>query len=781
MKVFVRHIFFALFCLTQMMSGSAQVNFEDKDVVILAAQTPMGVRLIWTPKDFEAFSLGINNGYTLKRYTVSSNGVETPLNALSGTQVVIDANIFPLPEGNSGWTGTYGTAAESLLYYVNPDIDTSNPNFADAYTLTQENIERYQFGVFIAYLDFDIAQKMGLAYEDMTTDPNSTYAYRISINTREDKDFVEVATDSLTSFETITSVAALSENGTVNISWPVDDLTDDYFAFNILRSEDDVNFTQVNEEPYIFFQSGGEDPSEYIYQDSTTTYGNTYYYSIEGYTIFGVMGNPSESVSVVSLPYMTNVDPIVNADDQSASTVSLDWMINSTDPAVNNFIAGYRVYRSRFADSGYELLTPSLVTGQTFVDNQPLSSGYYIVATVDDAGEEYRSLPEFAQIEDMTPPDIPSNLSARVSSANQYELTWSPNQEIDLEGYLLFTQYRDSENYIMISNDILQDTSFLYDYPENIATDRICFKISSIDVRGNESDMSDCVSVTLPDNIAPAIPFFTKHEPVESGIALGWNFSTSSDVVLHWLQRKPTGAPDWETIEKIRVNDQIRYEDNVTPWTFAPINYIDSTYTELRSYDYRLVALDIYDNKSYSSIVSVIPMFLDAIGTIDNFNVSSVTIVTPDMMPQQDAYDIIQSTIATLNSGNTPNYNDLESLVVYRIITAQEVEALPGLSNQEAQTFLEDRRDSYWTADRYVTLQWDYDNLDQLLYFQVYRSIDGRGFIDFVDILPEAGMFSYSYDDGFIMPGHSYLYKIMAVHAGGRFSEISEPKLVRVN
>ncbi len=781
MRQILRHIIFCSLCLGLFGTINSQSAFDTKEINISAAHTQMGVRLLWTPDDFETFNLGLINGYTLKRYTVSQDGIETPLSALNSTQVIINTNLFPLPEGDTGWNGTYGSAAESLIYYENLDIDTSSPNLADAYTLTQENIERYQFGVFIAYLDFDIAQKMGLAYEDTTVDPNATYSYRISVNSTPDKDITTVVTDSLTNFATISNVDAKSQYGIVNVSWPIEELTNDYFAFNILRSEDDVNFSKINEEPYIFLQTGGEDPSTYIYQDSTATYGTTFYYAVEGITVFGVLGEQSESVSVLSVPYLTGIDPVVSADDSSTSAVSLSWIINNTDQEVTDFIAGYNVYRSRFADSGYELITSSPITGSSFVDNQPLTSAYYIVATVDDFGQEFRSLPEFAQIEDMTAPAIPIQLSARESATNQYELTWTANQEIDLEGYLLFTKYAGSDNYIMISKDIIQDTSFLFDYPPDLATNQICFMISSIDVRGNESDMSDCVFVVLPDNLAPATPHMTKHEPVESGVVLGWTFSTSLDVVQHDLQRKPTGAPEWETIEKIRKNDEIRYFPDVSPWSLIPGNYIDSSYTELRSYDYRICAIDGSDNSSCSSIVSVAPLFLDAIATIENFNVSGVTIVEPGIMPQQDAYQIIQNVIAELTAGNTPNYTLLELLVVYRILTAQEYDSLPSMSSQDALSFLEERRDDYWTADRFVTLNWDYDNLDQLLYFQIYRSIDGRGFIDFVDILPEAGMFSYSYDDGYIMEGHSYLYKIMAVHAGGRFSEVSEPKLVRVN
>ncbi len=781
MHLNMRHIIFTLCGLFVICTVTSQESLFDNKVIVSVAHTQDGNRLMWTPKDVEHFDLGIENGYTLKRYTIVQDGVGTPLVDLSTTEVVLSTNILPLATGDSGWTGTFGVPADSIIYHVNQQVDLQNPNLSDAFTYTQENIERFQFGVFIAYLDFDIAQKMGLAYHDVTVQSNSTYMYKLEMNQTDIVDIERIATDSLTSFATIENVGALSEMGKVNVSWPIEGITNDYFAFNILRSEDDVNFTQINEEPYIFFSTGNSEPDKYVYQDTTTSYGTTYYYALEGLTIFGVTGERSASSSVISLPYMTGVDPKVSADDSDSSKVTLQWTISNQDQTVLDFLAGYNVYRSDHPDQGFELLNQSPVAAQTYVDNSPISSAYYMVATVDDFGQEYWSLPEFAQVKDHTPPAVPVDLAVRESVTNQYELTWTANTENDLEGYLLYTQYTDTSNYIMISNDIIEDTIFAYNYPPDLVADQICFKISAIDNRGNQSDMSDCVSVILPDNLPPARPYMSKHQAVEGGIALGWQFSISEDVVLHNLQRKPTGSPGWESILKIRPRDQVDYEINLTDGSLIPTCYIDTTYTELRSYDYRMAAVDADENISYSSIVSLSPLSAGSVGQIENFSVSSVNTVESGIMPQQDAYDLIQAEISTLSSGNTPNYTNLEFLVIYRIITAEEYEALPSLSDADALTFLESRRDQYWIADMFVTLAWDYNNLDQILYFQVYRSIDGRGFIDFIDILPEPDKFSYQYDDGFIMSGHRYLYKVMAAHAGGKFSEVSAPLLVRVN
>lgn len=758
----------------------SQGPFDQKSFKLSAAYAQDGVKLVWTASGYNHFQNGINNGYTLKRLITAQNGVNFTPSQSSASVTILDDSIFPLANGDPSWHGDYGNAADQIIYYQ-PTVDTQNPNLADAYTYEQENIERYQYGSFISFLDFTVAQQMGLAYHDMSVQSATTYMYVLELNGTDENDAEAISTTSLTEFAEIKDIEVLSQLGKINVSWPIEGLTNDYFAYDILRSEDDVTFTKVNEEPYIFFQSGEEEPDEYVYQDTTTTYGTTYYYAMQGHTIFGEVGERSASTSVLSIPYMTGLDPQVEADDSDSSSVTLEWIISNQDQTILNFISGYNIYRSDDPDTEFELLTQSPISGLTYTDNNPIPSAYYIVATVDDFGQEYYSLPEFAQIIDHTPPATPINFSVRESSTNQYELTWTANTEQDLEGYLLYTLYEGSSNYIMISPDILSETSFIYNYPPDLLTDEICFKVSAIDQRGNQSDMSECVTVILPDNLPPSRPYMSKHQAIEGGIALGWQFSMSEDVILHNLQRKPTGSPGWESILKIRPNEQADYETNLTDGSLIPTCYIDSTYTELRSYDYRMAAVDEAENISYSTIVSLSPLSAGSVGQIENFSVSSVNEVMPGIMPQQDAYDLIQAEISALSSGATPNYTNLDLLVIYRIITAAEYEALPAMSDANALLFLESRRDEYWTASMFVTLSWDYNNLDQILYFQVYRSIDGRGYIDYIDILPEEDKFSYQYDDGFIMSGHRYLYKVMAAHAGGKFSEVSAPLLVRVN
>lgn len=758
----------------------AQAPLFPENFSVTGAMTEDGIRIIWTPLDIDMFDKGISKGYSLKRYIIEQNGIETPLNEISATEIILASEILPLPSGDPTWLGDYGQAADKIINYINPDLDFEEPNLADAFTFEQENTERFQFGVFVSFLDFEVAQQMGLAYHDTDISNNTTYMYKLEMLETGETDIARISTKNLTEFPEIVDLDGESENGKVKIRWPIEGLDNDYFSFNILRSDDGINFQKVNAEPYIYFQTGETEPTVYEFQDKTTIHGKTYHYSVEGITVLGVTGKPSESIEVLSKPHMTNVTPIVKTDVSSEEKVAVNWVVPSDDPAVRDFIQGYKVYRSTDSESGFKLMTPQVIQHTEYVDVDPFSSAYYVVATVDKFDKEYKSLPEFAQIKDSKPPEIPFDLQVRESATNQYELEWMANEEEDLEGYLIYTQYAGSENYVMITKDILTKNSFIFNYPPDLVTDEICFKISAIDQRGNESEMSDCVTVVLPDNLPPATPHMSKHQAIDGGIALGWKFSTSDDVAYHELERKRTGAPAWEAILKILPEEEVDFETDVTPDALIPTCYIDKTYDEQRSYDYRLVAVDGDDNKAFSSIVSVTPIGVLDIGQIVNFTVSPVNSVQQGALPQQDAYTIIEEAFASLKTGSAVSPKDLELLVVYRIITADELTAFSTMTLQDAYTFLQGVQETYWTSSSFVTLAWEYQNLDQLLYFQIYRSMDGRGFIDYIDILPEADKTSYTYDDSFIKAEHQYIYQIMAVHAGGTFSEISEPILVRV-
>lgn len=766
--------------ITALLDCLGQDALFQGNITVKAAWTEDAVRVLWTPADIDLFDKGRYKGYTLKRYTLEQDGTEIPLSEISGTEVVLAEELLPLPAGDPNWEGEYGKAADQIIYYTNEDLNIQDPNLADAFTYQQENIERFQFGMFVSFLDFNVAQQMALAYHDRSADPNSMYLYKIIFNETNDSDVVRVSTRYPTDFPEIVDVEGESENGKNKIRWPIRDLVDDYFSFNILRSTDNSNFRKINTEPYVYFQSGDAEPTVYEYQDKTMEYGKTYYYAVEGITVFGVTGKPSTSIEIISKPEMINVAPVVKTDDSSEGKVVLNWVMPSQDEDVNDFVAGYHVYRSGNAKGGFELLTPQPIQGKEFVDYAPLTSAYYIVATVDKSDTEYQSLPKFAQIKDMVPPAIPFDLTVRVSSKNQYELEWMANEEEDLEGYLIYTRYAGSENYVMITKDILKETRFIFNYPPDLVADEICFKITAMDKRGNQSEMSECVTVVLPDNLPPATPIMSKHQAVESGIALGWKFSTSDDIAYHTIERKRTGAPEWEVILHITPEQEADYETNVTPGAAVPGCYIDDTFEEQRSYDYRIVAIDDSENKAYSSIVSVIPINDRVAGQIENFTVSAVNTIQVGALPQQDAYDIITAALIDIQSGTLVPASTFDLLVIYRIMTADELASYSTMTLREAYAFLDNIKATYWSSSLFVTLSWEYGNLDQLLYFQIYRSDNGRGFVEYIDISPDSEVTQYIYDDAFIKADHHYVYKVIAVHAGGNFSEISDPILVRV-
>lgn len=162
-------------CLISVQLLWGQESVYQRKINITGAMTEDGVRLIWTPRDIEKFDEGMHHGFILKRYIKEQNGVPLPLSEISMTEKVLGGNLEPLPAGDPNWFGEYGKAADQIINYVNPNIDPDKPNLADAYTYQQENIERFQFGMFVSYLDFTVAQQMALGYHDTEIESNTVY------------------------------------------------------------------------------------------------------------------------------------------------------------------------------------------------------------------------------------------------------------------------------------------------------------------------------------------------------------------------------------------------------------------------------------------------------------------------------------------------------------------------------------------------------------------------------------------------------------------------------
>jgi len=134
---------------------------------------------------------------------------------------------------------------------------------------------------------------------------------------------------------------------------------------------------------------------------------------------------------------------------------------------------------------------------------------------------------------DTTAPAIPTNLVANAVNDN-IELTWNANTETDLFQYVI---YRDVvQDFVPTENNIVGKSSVNQFIDTERVESEVYYKITAIDINGNESGFSAETSATFnaPDTIAPAKPVNLVAIDQIDNVELTWD-ANSEDDFSHYL------------------------------------------------------------------------------------------------------------------------------------------------------------------------------------------------------------------------------------------------------
>ena len=125
---------------------------------------------------------------------------------------------------------------------------------------------------------------------------------------------------------------------------------------------------------------------------------------------------------------------------------------------------------------------------------------------------------------DTTPPGVPSGLGGSASGPTSVSLNWNDVSAADLAGYNVFRSASESGTYSKLNGSVVSASQFTDSTaPANTTS---WYKVSSVDMTGNESAQSVAVSVTTPapsDTTPPGVPG-----------GLGGTASSATSVDLNW-------------------------------------------------------------------------------------------------------------------------------------------------------------------------------------------------------------------------------------------------------
>jgi chitodextrinase len=355
--------------------------------------------------------------------------------------------------------------------------------------------------------------------------------------------------------------ASLQQSGQIYVSWN--------------PSTDNVGVSG-----YYLYRNGGfvaTIPGYTYYTDNTGP--GVFSYTVSAYDTSGNISAPTNATTPITVigDYQAPSAPTNLTASVSSSSITLAWDSSTDDVGV----IGY--YLSR---NGFRIQTPTTITGTNYTDTG-LSPGVtyrYTLVAYDAAGNNSNATAiQVATIYDITPPSVPSNVTATSTAPTTVTLKWQPaTDNISVDGY---TIYRDGA----LLTTVPSSTAPTYDDTGVSPQTAYTYTIAAYDEVGNLSATSNPLGITTPapDLTAPTMPTaFTATALSASDIALSWRPST----------------------DNMGVTGYTIYRDGQEIGTVTTSSYLDTGLTTSTSYLYYVDAFDAAGNLSAKNGVSVITL-----------------------------------------------------------------------------------------------------------------------------------------------------------------------------
>jgi len=223
------------------------------------------------------------------------------------------------------------------------------------------------------------------------------------------------------------------------------------------------------------------------------------------------------------------------------ATVENGQVVLSWSASSGSDVRDYRIYRGATPKPTKQIATVATGT-ESFTDTEVSSNGaayHYRITAVDDAGNES----SFSEEVNTAGPAPPAGLTAS-GSDKQVTLAWVVNAENDVTGYNVYRGTASFSNPAAVTK--VNGSALVTDstYTDSTVSNRTTYhyRIAAVDDAGNESNLSEEVSVTPQDRIAPAVPTELTASAEDENIRLTWTASSSADVTEAFLYRTALGS-----------------------------------------------------------------------------------------------------------------------------------------------------------------------------------------------------------------------------------------------
>lgn len=578
-------------CINYINAQSFFYNDSLSNLVAIAKVKKDEVVIRWAPKNHIAWNRGNISGYKVLRYRVNFEGKKPVEVTKVGNDTIKPLTLEKwkekFPEDHP-----YAPVAVQALYGEKFQVKEKELDIFSARTISQEQELRYSIALYLADIDYEVADALGLRVVDKTIEKNEQYLYLIIPYDTSVMDTAQVFVDTRYPAE-IPKAPPLEKNemeNRIELRWNNEQARFIFTAYWIERSKDGVNWQRLNSTPFLSATQNSDGRfDKYAYYIDTTISRNyeVYKYRLIGITSFGELSEPSDVIEAMGRDRTPPPSPVIKSIKDIGGKFKLEWELNNPPKDLKGFLVG----RSDKITGDYSPITKDFLppNTNTFIDDSPSFYGenYYVVYASDTANNFSASLPVYGFIVDSIPPAKPKGLKGTIDSSGIVKLTWLLGDEPDIIGYRVYYANRVDHEFSNLTPYPLRDTVFIDTINLNTLTKEIFYQVVAVDRNYNHSERSDILRLVKPDIVPPVSPLISDYTVTDSMITIQVITSSSDDVAEHILLRKGENDKDWVRLQSVK-GKPIKGTQ-----TFVDKNFAGSSF-----YYYTVQALDSTGNKS---------------------------------------------------------------------------------------------------------------------------------------------------------------------------------------
>jgi fibronectin type 3 domain-containing protein len=299
-----------------------------------------------------------------------------------------------------------------------------------------------------------------------------------------------------------------------------------------------------------------------VFRDTLDRNYLTYTYRVRGINPFGQRSEWREVVvKGVDLTAPKAPEEVFALFDPKTKAVKITWKKTIKEGDLAGFIIG----RSDRYEGPYVPISDRVYGINTIeaVDLKPVSHlrNFYVVTSIDTAGNSGRSVPAYAILTDSIPPSQPIGLKAQIDSLGVVSLSWQLGKELDLAGYNIYRANSSHEEFSIINKSLVLANEFTDMVDVNSLTKTAFYKIVAFDKSNNPSQYSLAVKVLKPDYLPPVPPQIKDFWVTNTEVKLTFMPSSSADLKAYQVYRKTDSL--YQKIADLAKTDTVFYDKDV--------------------------------------------------------------------------------------------------------------------------------------------------------------------------------------------------------------------------